>query len=167
MAGLARWAAAKFAHLPPRRTRRPRWTDACASVQARRDGSGSPIVCGARATRGIGPSPDSMIGGGRGSVDRLGPPPEPDPVAGSNRGRATTNVEHGSDQSRDADPFAAVWRPAATRLRTRVWQSRRGDGGAGARAGRAAGRPVSGTGGCPPRLRALRCLFRDLAGRLT
>ena len=30
-----------------------------------------------------------MIGFARGSVGRMGPPPEPDPVAGSNRGHAT------------------------------------------------------------------------------
>ena len=90
MAGLARWVAAKFARLPLLRTLRPRWTDACVSVRARHDGSGSPIVCGARARRGIGPSsPDSIIGFARGSVGWMGPPSEPDPVAGSNRGHAT------------------------------------------------------------------------------
>ena len=53
------------------RTRRLRWTDACASVRARRDGSGSPIACGAQTRPGVGLSRDLMIGFARGSVDRL------------------------------------------------------------------------------------------------
>ena len=51
---------------------RPKCAHASASARRRRDGSGSRIVYGAQARRGLGPMPHSMIGFVYGSVDRKG-----------------------------------------------------------------------------------------------
>ena len=82
-------------------------------------------------------SPDSIIGFARGSVGWMGPPSEPDPVAGSNRGHATTYVERGflfsQGRNRAARSTSCPDGPRTARLpnfsrpHSSVWGQRRAD----------------------------------------